>query len=95
MNINTFSDPWEQESTTAASEAKSTSTDKLQSTTTARGVKVVGNFVESVWFKVVIGVIVLVFLIALTFVLYKTCKKEGGKYEVQKWIQQQTNPFYY
>ena len=84
MNINTFSDPWEQESTTAASEAKSTSTDKLQSTTTARGVKVVGNFVESVWFKVVIGVIVLVFLIALTFVLYKTCKKEGGKYEVQK-----------
>ena len=84
MTITTFSDPWEQESTTAASEAKSTSTDELQSTTTAREVKVVGNFVESVWFKMVIGVIVLVFLMALTFVLYKTCKKEGGKYEVQK-----------
>ena len=111
MTITTFLDPWEQESSTGASEATSTSTDMLQSTTTARGtststnmlqstttargVKVVGNFVESVWFKVVIGVIVMVFLIVLTFVLYKTCKKEGGKYDVQKWIQQQTNPFYY
>ena len=95
MAITTFLDPWEQESSTGASEATSTTTDMLQSTTTARGVEVVGNFVESVWFKVVIGVIVMVFLIVLTFVLYKTCKKEGGKYEVQKWIQQQTNPFYY
>ena len=84
MTITTLLDPWEQESSTGASEATSTTTDKLQSTTTTSGVKVEGNFVESVWFKVVIGVIVLVFLIALTFVLYKTCKKEGGKYEVQK-----------
>ena len=84
MTITTLLDPWEQESSTGASEATLTTTDKLQSTTTTSGVKVEGNFVESVWFKVVIGVIVLVFLIVLTFVLYKTCKKEGRKYEVQK-----------
>ena len=53
-------------------------------TTTASGVKVVGNFFEPLWVKVVIGVSVFLFLIVLTFVLYKTCKKEGGKYEVQK-----------
>ena len=82
MTVTTFSLSWEQESSTGA-------------TTTASGVKVVGNFFEPVWVKVVIGVIVFLFLIVLTFVLYKTCKKEGGKYEVQKWIQQQTNPFYY
>ena len=84
MTITTFLDPWEQKSSTGASEATSTNTDKLQSTTTTGGVKVVGNFVGSVWFKVVIGVIVLVFLIVLTFVIYKTCKKGGEKYEVQK-----------
>ena len=65
MTITTILDPWEQESSTGASEATSTTTDKLQSTTTTSGVKVEGNFVESIWFKVVIGVIVLVFLIVL------------------------------
>ena len=84
MTITTFLDPWEQESSTGAREATSTTTDKLQSTTTTSGVKVVGNFFEPLWVKVVIGVSVFLFLIVLTFVLYKTCKKEGGKYEVQK-----------
>ena len=84
MVITTFLDPWEQESSPKASEATSTTTATTTTTTPASGVKVVGNFFEPVWVKVVIGVIVFLFLIVLTFVLYKTCKKEGGKYEVQK-----------
>ena len=84
MTITTFLDPREQKSSTKASEATSTTTATTTTTTAASGVKVVRNFFEPVWVKVVIGVIVFLFLIVLTFVLYKTCKKEGGKYEVQK-----------
>ena len=75
MTITTFFVFWEQESSTVASEATPTTTDNGQLRTTATGEKVVGNIVESLWFQVVIGVIVLVFLTGLTFVLVKTCKR--------------------
>ena len=76
MAITTFLDPWEQESSTKASEATSSTTATITTTTTASGVKVVGNFFEPLWVKVVIGVVVFLFLIVLIFVLYKTCKKK-------------------
>ena len=82
MTITTLLDLWEQESSTGASEATSTTTDKLQ-TTTATDAKLACNFFDSVWIKVAIGVIVLASLIVLIVILSKTCKKQG-KYEVEK-----------
>ena len=75
MTITTsFFASWEQESSTGAT---SITTDKLP-TTTAAGEKAKGNIFESVWIWVVIGVIVLVALIVLSAVLFKTCKKQQG-----------------
>ena len=54
------------------------------------GTKVVKK--TSVLTQVAIGFIVLVALIILIVVLIKTYKKQKGKYEVEKRLQEQTNP---
>ena len=54
------------------------------------GTKVVKK--TSVLTQVAIGFIVLVTLIVLIVVLIKTYKKQKGKYELEKRLQEQTNP---